>query len=317
MKRSRFLVTLLLFAAGIASTAIFLRAQELSRRPDRIRVTVTVQGTKQNPHPVLTKEDVIVFQEKDRRPVLSWVAAKDDCAGLDFAILVDDSLDTSIGNQFGDLTEFIRSLPSTARVGIAYASFGRAKFVQNFTSDHEQAAKALRLPMGNINSGSSIFMAAGDLAGKWPANTNRHEVLLVSDGIDTFYGTFESQPGSNPSLQQAINKAQRYGVTFYAIYANGAAHLHRQFFLINNGQGCLTRLTYETGGEAYFQGFETPLAFKPFLQELSGHLGDQYVLTFGARLGKKSGYQRLRLNSEINGVEFLAPDRVYIPALKE
>jgi hypothetical protein len=316
MKLRRIIITLALLVAGIMGAAPSLRAQETGQRRDRIRVTVTLHGTKENPHPQVTREDVLVFQERDRRPVLGWTSAKGNEAGLDLAILVDDSLDSPIGNQFGDLAEFIRGLPSTARVAVAYASFGRAKKAQDFTTDHEKAVKALRIPMGSMDASTSIFQAAGELASHWPAGTNRREVLLISDGIDTYYGISESQAGQNPSLQQAIDKAQRNGVTIFAIYASGAGHFQQQLYLINNGRSCLSRLAVETGGEAYFQGFETPISFKPFLGEISGHLENQYVLTFGARTGQKAGYQHLHLRSEINGIEFLGPDRVYIPATR-
>ena len=281
---------------------------------DLVRVTVTVEGSKENPNPEVTAEDLVVYQEKDRRPVVEWAPAKGDQAALEFAILIDDSLNvTDIGLQLNDLTAFIRSMPPTAQVAVAYGSNGNAQILQNFTTDHEAAAKALRLPFGAPNI-SSIFFAVSDLLSRWPQSSARHEVLVVSNGIDVFYGVADSSPTLSPSLQQAIDQAQRAGVTIYTIYASGFGRRGRDFFLVSNGQGCLSRLADETGGGAYFQGLQTPIAFQPYLQDISRLLGEQYLLRFKAQLGKKGELQRLRLKTEQKGVDLIAPERVYIPA---
>lgn len=281
---------------------------------DLVPVTVTVEGSKENPNPEVTAEDVVVYQEKDRRPVVEWAPAKGERAALEFAILIDDSLTaTDIGLQLNDLTAFIRSMPSTAQVAVAYGSNGNAQILQNFTTDHEAAAKALRLPFGTPNI-SSIFFVVSDLLSRWPQSSARHEILVVSNGIDLFYGVADSSPALSPSLQQAIDQAQRAGATIYTIYASGFGRRARDFFLVSNGQGCLSRLADETGGGAYFQGFQTPIAFQPYLQDITKLLGEQYLLRFKAQLGKKGELQRLRLKTEQKGVELIAPERVYIPA---
>jgi hypothetical protein len=50
------------------------------------------------------------------------------------------------------------------------------------------------------------------------------------------------------------------------------------------------------------------------LQDTAKLLGEQHLLTFKAQLGKKGELQRLKLKTEQKGVEFSAPERVYIPA---
>lgn len=281
---------------------------------DLVRVAVTVEGSKQNPNPEITADDLIVYQEKDRRPVVEWVPAKGDRSALEFAILIDDSLNSGdIGLQLNDLAAFIRSMPPSTQVAVAYGSNGNAQILQNFTTEHEAAAKALRLPFGSPNI-SSIFFAVSDLVSRWPQNSARHEVLVISNGIDLFYGVADSSPALSPSLQQAIDQAQRAGVIIYAIYASGFGRRSRDFFLVSNGQGCLSRLADETGGGAYFQGFQTPIAFQPYLQDITRALGEQYLLTFKAQQGKKGELQRLRLKTEQKGVDLNAPERVYIPA---
>lgn len=304
-------------ALMIVSVALLLpqvRSQTVPGSPELARVSVTVVAHKGAAPPV-TAQDVLVRQGDTRRPVVSWEPATGAPAGkLDLAMLIDDSLDTTLGNQFNDITKFLRELPATTRVAVAYASFGSAVLQQDFTADHEAAVKALRLPFGRGDSSSGLYLSLVDLLKKWPTGDSRGAVLLVSDGIDLFRGVRDTSPMLNQDLQQAIDAAQRRGVNVFTIYARGAARFTRNFFLLSNGQSSLGRLALETGGDAYFQGFDTPLAFTPFLDELSAALRNQYVLTFRAPLGARAGFARLRVSTELAGVELRAPSQVYLPA---
>ena len=63
---------------------------------------------------------------------------------------------------------------------------GVAQIVQNLTSDHTQAAKASRLPLGTPGVDASPYFSFDDLIKRWPESNSRREVLIVSDGIDRF-----------------------------------------------------------------------------------------------------------------------------------
>lgn len=110
--------------------------------------------------------------------------------------------------------------------------------------------------------------------------------------------------------------AQRDGIQIYTIYASDAGHWGHTFWKINIAQSDLSRLADETGGEAYFQGLETPIAFAPFLSQFSDRLKHQYKLTFLAKPQKKAGYQRIRLQSEASNAQLVAASRIYVPAAK-
>src|SRR6185437_15225450 len=71
--------------------------------------------------------------------------------------------------------------------------------------------------------------------------------------------------------------------------------------------------TLDTGGDSFFLGFQTPVAFRPFLQQLTGLLGQQYLLTFRAALPQKAGFHDLKVSTEMSGVELMVPSRVYLP----
>src|SRR3989441_8611134 len=137
----------------------------------------------------------------------------------------------------------------------------------------------------------------------------RSEILMVSDGIDRFDGG-----PSDPYVDSAIEHAQRAGILIYTIYATGAGHFGHSFWRFNWGQKSLSRLADQTGGEAYFQGFQTPLAFAPYLEDLTNKLNHQYLLTFLAKAEKKAGFQRVKLETEVPNAELVAADEVYVPA---
>src|SRR3984957_21285505 len=96
--------------------------------------------------PTVNREDVMVYEGKDRDRVAEWIPAQGEHAALEFFILLDDGSDSSLGQQLQDLRKFIEGQPGSTKIGIAYMQNGNARVEQNLTSDHAQAAKALRLP---------------------------------------------------------------------------------------------------------------------------------------------------------------------------
>jgi hypothetical protein len=293
-----------------------LRAQAFPNLPDgpNVRVTVTATMRGASAPPALTSADVLVYQSHKRRPVVSWRPVRSDGGGTELAILIDDSAGPSFDNQIRDLKAFIDSLPHAMQVAVVYAEHSDASFLQNFTSNHALAAKALRLPLGRANEESSIYMAVSDLVKHLPKNNELHEILLVSDGIDLYRGVMDSEPGVNPDLNTALHDAARANVTVYTIFANAAGLYNRSLFLINNGQSCLSLLTLSTGGESFFQGLNTPVSFRPYLEQLAKLLSSQYILTFNAAPLEKPGMAPIRITTERPRVQLMAPQNVYVPA---
>ncbi len=186
---------------------------------------------------------------------------------------------------------------------------GTVEFTEALTADHAKAAKGLRLPLGYPGVMPSPFLSLSDLIKRWPASPARHEVLLVSSGIDPLGGGL-----SNPYLDTAIEHAERAGVVVYAIYVPAAGHGGHSFWRMNWGQNHLAQIAEETGGESYMLGFGPLVSFAPYLAELSGHLAHQYVVTFLAKPGNKAGFQSVRLTTEVPNAEIVGANRVYVPA---
>ncbi len=284
-------------------------------RKEIAQVTVTVRTHAAAPFPGLSPEDIRVYENNRSRPVVSWVAADANSKPLDLSVVVDDSVKATLSLQYHDLGNFLQDLPRGTRVRVAFAHFGGNQVVQGFTSDYRQAAAALRLPVGATEAGGSIFQSVSDLLAKWPQDGNRRVLLVISDGIDINQGFIESQPDLNTELQRAIDLAQKTEVPVYTIFARGPGALEQNLFLLNNGQSCLLRLATESGGQAFFQGTYTPLAFAPYLAQISNDLRHEYFLTFKPLQGLTAGYQNMRVSTEIPRVRLAAPARIFVPTV--
>jgi len=194
---------------------------------------------------------------------------------------------------------------------VAYMQNGTAAIAQNLTDDHAQAAKSVRLPLGVAGLNASPYFSLGDLIKKWPASNVRREVLMVSDGIDRYYESADTQ---DPYLQTAIQDAQKAGIVVYAIYNPGIGHVGHSFWLNYWGQIYLSRLAYETGGEGYYIGTQGPAVnFKPYFDDLDQRSKNQYLLTFIPQPEKKSGMRPIKLRCELPNVDLVGADQVYVP----
>jgi len=275
------------------------------------RLLVTVEPRKGNDVPVINRDDVMVFEGKDRDQVTEWTPAQGDNAALELYILIDDSSSTSLGSQLQEIQQFVNSQPASAKVGIAYMQNGIARIAQELTADHARAAKALRLPMAESGVNASPYFSLSDLVKHWPASHARHEVLMVSDGIDRYYGIGDLQ---DPYLDAAIDDADRAGVVVSAIYSPGVGHFSHSYWQSYWGQMYLSELGEKTGGEAYYIGFRgAPVSFGPYLQDLANRLQHQYWLGFVPKAETKASWHNVRLRTEVPNVDLVSAGRVYVP----
>ena len=276
-----------------------------------VSMIVSVEAKQGKEVPTVSREDVVVFQAHDRVRVTDWVPFQGDQAGLQLFLLIDEGTTATIGLQFDDLRHFIDNQPPTTAIAVGYMRNGTVQVAQDFTTDHTQAGKALRLPLGYVGAVASPYLSVTDLMKRWKSSAQRREIFMVSNGIDPL------QPGVvNTYLDEAIDVAQRSGIQIYTIYAASAGHFGHTLWRIDIAQSNLSRLADESGGEAYFQGLETPIAFAPFLDEFADRLQHQYRLTFLAKAQKKPSYQRIRLQTEVRNAQLVGADRVYVPAAK-
>lgn len=301
IRPSRSLAYFLATALTVASfTSTTIRAAEA------VTTTVTAVGKKNSQPPPVKKEDIELYQGKERLQVADWRRGET----LFLAVLIDDSLDQSIASQWSDVRAFFHAQPPSTYIGVFYGRNGAAMVAQDFTKDHDLAAKALRIPLGGFGAFSSPYLALQDLIKRLPGNGERRSILLISSGIDYFRGNFGP---TTPDLDPTVESAQKANINIWTLYAPDAGHTGRGFFRVSNAQSQLSQLSAETGAESYYLGFETPVSYRGYFDEITTHLNNQYLLTFEASGGKKGKFERVRVTSELPGVEFLVPSLVYLP----
>lgn len=277
-----------------------------------VTITVSVEAKHGKDIPAIYREDVRVFHDHDRLKVTNWVPLQGAQSELELFLLIDDSTDSTLGLQFDDLKKFIATQPETTSIAIGYIRNGTVNVAQNFTKDKSLLDKALRLPQGFAAGDASPYLAVHDLIDRWPAGTNnRREIFLISSGIDAL------QPGPTDTyLDQTIERARRADVQVYCIYASRTGHLGHTMWQATQGQSNLSRLADETGAEAYFQALEMPISFAPYLNEFADRLRHQYRLTFESPAGKKTGFEKIRLETEVPNAELVAMESVYVPGAR-
>lgn len=297
--------SLYLVAAALGIGSMLLAKDEVSTPATPTQLIVTVEARKGKEVPVMKPGDIVVFQKNSRLQVTNLKAN----AALELYILIDDASSTNLGLQLDDLRKFIQTQPPETSIGIGYMRNATVEFTQPMTADHALAAKGLRLPLGYPGVMPSPFLSLSDLISRWPASAARHEVILVSSGIDPLGGRV-----SDPYLDAAIEHAQRAGVVVYAIYEPASGHGGHSIWQMNWGQNHLAQIAEETGGESYMLGYGPLVSFSPYLAEISEHLAHQYVVTFLVTPGKKSGLQQVRLTTEVPNAELVSAHQVFVPA---
>jgi hypothetical protein len=307
----------MLFAAALIGLLPLHAQQAEPGTPSYARMTVTlrVQGDNKRT-PAVTRDDVVVTQNKKSLQVIGWTPASGSRAGLDLFVLLDDASDSSLGSHLDDLRSFITAQPQSTAVGVGYMRNGTVQIAQNFTTDHTLASKALRLPVAFSGTYASPYLSLVDLIKRWPESGNRREVVMVTDGIDRFRAEdrFNAPRFISVDVDTASRAAQRTGTIVDTIYVRGVGRQARNFWEATNGQNGIAKLSDATGGESYFLGTQGPVSLAPYLDDVQRSLGNQYLLEFRAIPGKKSGLQYVNLNTPVAGVELDSADSVWVEA---
>ena len=289
--------------------------------------------------PLIRADNVQVKQGKNQLKIDQLIPARDENGAMQLMLLIDDTCDSSIGNNLNDLRDFVKALPATTVVGLGYMSNATIQVVQNFTSDHALVANAIRLPRGSTSTMDSPYLSLVSLIKAWPQQKVRREVLMMSDGIDRLRGEGTSgvdiaspsqlrNPGSMgasatsqmtmPSISvdadTASNASQRAGVIVHSIYSPGVGRMSRNQWEAQLGQSGVSKIADETGGEYFALGLQSPVSFKPYLDRLQKIFNNQYYLVFQAVPKKKEGLQRVKISTQAENADLAAANNVFVPA---
>ena len=303
LRRSSFPAVVVALSIALATPSLATGQNASAGGAQTGRMVITAQTKGGDASRELRQQDVSVSVDGRPSQITQWTALRGPNAGLQLVFLLDESAPASLSLQFPSIKKFVRSLPPTAEVGIAYMLNGRAVMVQTLTSDHEAAAKALRLPNSLPGVTGSPYFTLSDLAKKWPSQAKtRRVVFMVTNGEDPYYGSRDLQ---DPYVQQAITDAQKANLVVFSLYFRDTGSRGFGSFGTLFGQSYLLMVSNGTGGEAYTEAMSTPVSFDPFLNQLRTALNNQYMATITSN---KAGLQRVKVKAK--GIKVRAPERV-------
>jgi hypothetical protein len=230
---------------------------------------------------------------------------------LQLLLLIDDSARSSLGLHLKELQQFLISQPPTTEEAVAYMQNSGAPLSQGFTTNHEAAAKSLRIPLSVPGGNGSPYFVLSDVVKHWnnPGPGVRREVVMVTDGIDRYNGLrFDPQ---DPYVQTTIKDCLTAGVAVYSIYFRDAGFADQTGAGTNSGQNYLLQLSQATGGHTFYQGFGNPVSFAPFLAEISKRLNNQYELAL-APPPERKGLANLKVQVSTPNTRVEAPQQVVL-----
>src|SRR6201993_1419361 len=183
----------LLFTVVVGLPLLWWPNAQSQQKPElstvQVHVVITDEAVREDQElPQLQLEDVKVKEGKNSLKVTQLIPAKGENAALQLMILMDDTLNPSVGNSLTDIKEFINAQPPSTVIAVGYMANAGVNVVQNFTADHDLAVKAVRLPRGSISTMDSPYLSLISLVKGWPQQNVRREVLMVSDGVDRLRG---------------------------------------------------------------------------------------------------------------------------------
>jgi len=295
--------------AGFASLTLAAENKTDAAGPSAVVMTITATAKKDAQPPALTRNDLTLYQGKERVQVADMKRGDT----LRLAVLIDDSLRSSVASQWNDLRAFLMAQPGTTYIAVAYSRNGTVRVAQDFTTDHALAAKAVRMPLGDLSVATSPYLALQDWIKRWPDASERSSILLFSSGIDYFRG---GPAYVDPDLDTTIEHAQKKNINIWSIYVPDGGRRGRNSFARFDWQSNLSRISLETGGQAYFLGLSMPVNLKPYFDEIERNLNNQYLLAFAGNGGQKGKFERVKVSSELRNVEFLTPSEVFLPAVR-
>jgi len=299
--RSGFMLTAL--AAAFAMPAL---AQEL---PNEGPVPTTALISVDSKNPVQLDPHALNLQVNGREtPISSLTHA--GSGNVEIAILIDDGLRSSFGQQLSELSNFINSLPRNDKVLVGYMQNGTVRSSGHFTADHEEISKQLRVTTSIPGTSASPYFCLSDFVKHWPSQQPAARfVLMITNGVDPYNGRPSITNQDSPYVDAAKTDAQRAGVAVYSIYFPNAGF--RGGYGSLSGQTFLQQVADGTGGALFNIGSIPPVSIAPFLNQFARSINATYELGFMAPAGnKRDALARIRVKSNQPGVKVRAPDAV-------
>ena len=306
MKKSGLAVVL---AAG-ATLAAFPALAQNQQGQGRAVITV-LPAQKNGDVNQIPSQDLKLKVNGKNSAVTSFTPLKEENSPVELVLLIDGGTRTSLGNQFSDIQAFVKEMPPSTRMAIAYMENGRAAFASQLSSNAADVLKGLRLSSGLPGENASPYFCLSDLAKNWPSHdrTARREVLMITDGVDNYERRYDPE---DPYVLSAINDSVRNGLVVYSIYWKNMGRFNNSWYETNAGQNLLQEVTQATGGNSYWEGLGNPVSLQPYLQDLRRRLNHQYELSFTAPSSGKPEVESMKVDLHVPSAKVDAPQKVLV-----
>jgi hypothetical protein len=298
-------------ATGFAAGALLaVPAFGQSEGQTQGQAVVTVLPDKNAQAPNVSPRDLQVKINGKDATITNFQPLRGDNDRLEVVLMLDGGARSSLSTQFGDIKNFVNSLPPDAKATLAYMEYGTARLVSPLTTDRNAVLKGLRIPAGMPGENASAYVCLSDLAKHWPSQDRsaRRIVVMITDGVDYYDPHYDPQ---DPYMEAAITDSVRSGLVVYSIYWQNQGRFDRTWYANNAGQNLLMQVTQATGGNSYWQGMGNPVSFQPFFKDLDRRLQNQYEIAFTAPVSKP-GVESMKVKSSTNGAKVDAPQQVYV-----
>jgi hypothetical protein len=231
------------------------------------------------------------------------------------AILIDDGLRSSFGNQMQEFTKFITGLPAGTKVLVGYMQNGTVRSA-GFSTNHEAVADQLRITNSIPGISASPYFCLSEFVKHWPSNEpGARFVLMITNGVDPYNGRPSVLNQDSPYVQTAQEDAQRAGVAVYSIYYGGAGMRGG----VVSGQNYLFQVAEATGGQSFYQGSITPPSLSPYLDQFGRAIAESYSMSFlvpSAR-EKRDTLTSIKVTTSQKGVKVIAPQNVHAGVVEQ
>lgn len=291
-------------AAALLAVPVFAQGDNQTQG----QAVVTVLQDKNAPAANVSQQNLQVKVNGKDATITNWQPLRDQNDKLEVVLMLDGGARTSLATQFGDIKNFINSLPPDAKATVGTMQYGTVKLASPLTTDRNAVLKGLRIPSGFPGQNASAYICLSDLAKRWPSQDRsaRRIVVMITDGVDYYNPGLDLQ---DPYMEAAINDSVRSGLVVYSIYWQNQGRYDRTRFANNIGQNLLLQVTKATGGESYWQGMGNPVSFQPYFKDIEHRLNNQYEVAFTAPVAKP-GVGSMKV--KVNGAKVAAPQQVYV-----
>jgi hypothetical protein len=231
---------------------------------------------------------------------------------VEIAILIDDGLRSSFGQQLGEIQNFINRLPPNGKVLVGYMQNGTVRSSGHFSSNHQEFANQLRTTLAVPGSDANPYFCLSDFVKKWPSQSHAARfVLMITNGVDPYNGRPSIMNQDSPYVEAAQNDAQRAGVAVYSIYYPETGMRSGSHGSLN-GQTFLQQVGDATGGTLFNNGSIPPVSLAPYLDQFGRAINRSYEIGFTANANdRRDSLERIRVKTKQSGVKVRAPEAVH------